>query len=1485
MKLKSILSLVMILVFNTFVNAQNVYENFQDGKIWIQLKDTELLNETVNRTGEVDPNVLENYSFVNSLKGQYAINSLSRPFSKATGRGSAPLVRTFLIEFDNHSSVENLINDLMSSGKLLYAEKVPLDKTSLTPNDPLFGSEWGLTQIQAELAWNVSVGSASVIVATVDNAIQINHADLSAQIWVNPGEIASNGIDDDGNGYVDDVNGWDVGNNDNNPNPLNTSWDHGTHVAGTTGATTNNGTGVASIGFGITIMPVKATSNSASPNAVTNGYDGIYYAALNGAHVINCSWGGYGYSSTGQNVVNWAWNQGSIVVAAAGNDNLNMDSGGNAHYPSNYNNVVCVASSTTGDVKSSFSNYGSAVDVTAPGSSIRSTVPFGNYAYMSGTSMASPLVSGLLGLMISANPGLPQQDYVDCLISSCDNINGPNPSYIGDLGGGRVNALTSVNCVVASLNNPPVADFSANFTTITAGGTVQFTDLSVYTPTTWAWNFDNLGVGGVTPATAGTQGPHNVTYNTPGVFEVSLTVTNVNGGDSEVKTAYINVVAAGACNTLNLDDPNFSSLASIHVGWTPTEYGAGPGNGFVAGNNIYGDEAKAEYFPSAMVGSSGFVTGTYVWFGTAYSGNPNKTISINVYDATGGIPSTVLGSEIVTMGDIDGGGIYYFAFDPPVAVPVSQEIAVGVDFSNLVWAGPDNDSLSIVTNNVAESGTSEGWEKWNNNNWYDYPSGWGAGNDWNHYIFPDLTSNPPIANITTSPLTICEGETVDFDATGSTYEDTLIWTFVGTSPASSSNITESVVYNTSGTYKAYLQVIGGGCANYAIDSVTITVNPNPNVIVTASDDEICLGDGPVTITATGAGSYLWSPGGQTSAAIVVNPTMTTTYSVAGTTAGCTGESTIQIIVGQFPVLAANITNVDCFGASTGAIDLTVSASSGNETFNWGVQGTNEDLSGIPAGTYPVTVTSEQGCVTNDSYIVTQPASPLTVTETITDASCGLSDGTVTLNMSGGTPGYTEDWGAANPSALPGGSHPYTVTDANGCVWNGSAIVTNPSAPTVTLNSSTNVTCFGGTDGTATINITGGTPGYTENWGAQNPVALPAGTHSVQVTDMANCVGSLNIVISQPAAITTSPAVTQVDCNGASTGVVVLNTAGGTPGYTEDWGANNPIALAAGSYSVNITDANGCTSNANVTVTEPTAISANSSINTPSCNGDMDGVVTLTISGGTPAYTEDWGTDDPNAIGAGTYNPTITDANGCVFVLPVTVTEPALITTAPVVTDVSCFGANDGAVALNVAGGTPTYTADWGGNNPNLLGPGTYNPTITDANGCTGSATVTVTEPPALAISAVITNENAGTGSDGAIDITVTGGIPPYTFLWSNGATTEDIAGLDSGTYTVTVTDANGCTINDSYYVNFSNVGISPWEAKGFKLYPNPANEQVTIQLAGNFIYELRNDLGQIIYSGNGTDIELIEVSNLSDGIYFIRILQDQESLDVKFVKL
>ena len=357
----------------------------------------------------------------------------------------------------------------------------------------------------------MSTGSANTVVAIVDDAVAITHPDLSPVIWTNSGEIPNNNVDDDNNGYIDDVEGYDVADQDSNPGPDSpiSSYDHGTHVAGIAGAASNNGTGVASIGYNLSIMAVKSTT---SASAITHGYEGVVYAVTAGADVVNMSWGGSGSSTTYQNVMNWANGQGVVLVAAAGNDGVSS-----TFYPAGYNNVISVASTTTGDVKSGFSNYGSWIDICAPGSAIYSTVPGGGYAYKQGTSMASPMVAGLCGLMLSLNPGLLPSDIENCLTTTADNINSANPTYIGQLGAGRINALAAMNCISATLNNPPIADFQPSAISILQGQSVSFTDQSIYNPTTWNWTFS-----GGSPASFNGQTPGPITYNTAGTFPASV---------------------------------------------------------------------------------------------------------------------------------------------------------------------------------------------------------------------------------------------------------------------------------------------------------------------------------------------------------------------------------------------------------------------------------------------------------------------------------------------------------------------------------------------------------------------------------------------------------------------------------------------------------------------------------------------------------------------------------------------------------------------------------------------------------------------------------------------------------------------------------------------------------------------------------------------------------------------------------------------------
>ena len=381
----------------------------------------------------------------------------------------------YRLEVADFNKVDLIISQLNKISDIEYAEKVPLFKKTLTPNDPSYNSSnaWGLYQIQASTAWDVSVGNSNIIVAIVDDAVEITHSDLSPSIWTNPGEIPNNGIDDDNNGYIDDVNGFDVADDDNDPNPDSpiSSYDHGTHVAGIAGAATNNNTGIASIGFGVSLLPVKATN---SATAVTHGYDGVIYAVNAGAHVINMSWGGSNSSTTGQNIVDWAYNQNIVLVGAAGNDDVSTQ-----HYPAAYTNVIAVASTTVGDAKSGFSNYGSWIDISAPGSAIYSTIPGNGYATKQGTSMASPMVAGLCGLMLSLNPTLPPSNIKSCLLNSADNIDAANASYVGQLGAGRINALAAMNCISATLSLPPTANFSSNTQNILEGQSVTYTIINL----------------------------------------------------------------------------------------------------------------------------------------------------------------------------------------------------------------------------------------------------------------------------------------------------------------------------------------------------------------------------------------------------------------------------------------------------------------------------------------------------------------------------------------------------------------------------------------------------------------------------------------------------------------------------------------------------------------------------------------------------------------------------------------------------------------------------------------------------------------------------------------------------------------------------------------------------------------------------------------------------------------------------------------------
>jgi subtilisin family serine protease len=296
------------------------------------------------------------------------------------------------------------------------------NEPSRIPNDPYFHQQWSFSQIGAPMIWHYTTGSPDILIAIVDSGIQLDHPDLVDKIWTNPGEIPGNHLDDDGNGKVDDLHGWHfyhlyTGSGFVPAEDANVSDDfgHGTHVAGIAAAATDNSVGIAGLAWGTRILPVKVLDEYGS-GWYSDIAAGIIYAADNGAKIINLSLGGESDSLLLHSAVDYARNRGALVVAAAGNNS------GPVYFPAAYDPVLAVAATDENDQRPAFSNYGPQVDLAAPGTNIYSTWYRSNYFSKSGTSMATPHVSGVAALLWSRNPNLTADEITDILIHSTVDI-------------------------------------------------------------------------------------------------------------------------------------------------------------------------------------------------------------------------------------------------------------------------------------------------------------------------------------------------------------------------------------------------------------------------------------------------------------------------------------------------------------------------------------------------------------------------------------------------------------------------------------------------------------------------------------------------------------------------------------------------------------------------------------------------------------------------------------------------------------------------------------------------------------------------------------------------------------------------------------------------------------------------------------------------------------------------------------------------------
>ncbi|MBN2681254.1 MAG: gliding motility-associated C-terminal domain-containing protein, partial [Bacteroidales bacterium] len=649
--------------------------------------------------------------------------------------------------------------------------------------------------------------------------------------------------------------------------------------------------------------------------------------------------------------------------------------------------------------------------------------------------------------------------------------------------------------------------------------------------------------------------------------------------------------------------------------------------------------------------------------------------------------------------------------------------------------------------------------------------------------------------------------------------------------------TEDISGLAPGTYFVTVEDVNGCTAS---DSETIT-EPTEIIITPSITNPHCgLADGSISIAVTGgSGVYAnhdWSPDGFTGDGTITYSNLPAgLYSVTTTdNEGCTASASIPIsdeVPGTLSFI--NVVNNTCFGNTNGSATVQITGGDAIATYDWSPDGFTGDgtdtYSDLPAGFVNIMVTDINGCVYAGNIEITEPDS-IEITGVTTDVLCfGDCNGEIDLSVIGGTIPYSFAWTGGylseDISGLCANTYSVTITDDNGCTNTTDFIVNEPLAPITLSLTGTDASCNGENDGTIDLSVSGGTLPLSFEWSSgiltEDLVGLIAGTYTVTVTDDNGCTASDSYTINEPTAISANATIVNSHCT-LSDGSVALTVSGGAGGYSYDWspdgftgdGTDTYSDLPAGTYDVEITDATGCSITEAYIVTDEDAgtLSFIDVQNNP-CFGNSLGQATVEITGGAGGYTYLWSVSASSQItqtainlDANTHFVTVTDLNGCQLLGSIEITEPDELIISLTGTDILCNGECTGEIDLTVSGGTIPYGFVWSNfettEDLTALCEGTYFVTVTDDNSCEASDNITISQPP-LPIDIVLTGTdvNCFGGNDGAIDMTVSGGTAPYTFEWSNTELTEDISGLIAGIYNVTVTDANGCTAEDSYTIN------------------------------------------------------------------------------------
>lgn len=772
-------------------------------------------------------------------------------------------------------------------------------------------------------------------------------------------------------------------------------------------------------------------------------------------------------------------------------------------------------------------------------------------------------------------------------------------------------------------------------------------------------------------------------------------------------------------------------------------------------------------------------------------------------------------------------------------------------------------------------------------------------------ITPNLTFTNATCNGT------CNG-TASVNPTGGTPPIAVTWS----PPPGGGQGTNNATGLCAGNYNVLL-VDANGCSVTVPFTIT---QPPPIVPNPTQTNASCFGvcDGVATVVPSGGSgpySFVWTPapgGGQGSG--TATGLCAGVYSVLITdqATGCTATQPFTIIAPPAIDIQGTVTDASCSSACDGGISIVINGAIPPFTITWSPsppsgQGT-QAISGLCAGDWNCTFINSNGCDTTVTFTVNAPP-PIDASVETTDVTCaGQCDGVATCPaVTGGTAPYSFLWSPAPGSGqgtdtandLCAGNYTLLITDANGCDTT-IAFTINEPPPLQVVPSQTNVTCGGVCDGTASVVVSGGVPGYTYSWspapgggqGTANATGLCPGAYSVLITDANGCTFTQPFTILDAVPLQVSLQVLPASCPSACDGSAGVIVTGGQAPYSYDWqplpgggqGTPNVTGLCAQAYVLTITDFLGCDTTIAFTVPAPPPIDVTGTVTDPTCSGDCDGMIDLVVTGGNGTFSYVWspqpgtgqGTANAGGLCAGNFQVTVS-SGVCDTTLTFQLIAPPPIDASLMTTDPTCAGECDGAASIAVSGGNAPYSYVWapapitGQGTPDAvdLCAGNYTVQVIDAAGCDTTIAFTINDPPPMVVDLSTTPASCGGACDGTASIAVSGGVGPYSYDWQpvpgGGQGTPDATGLCPGAYTLTVTDANGCVVVTPFIISTPS-GIDAQFSSTPASCGNNCDGTITVAASGGlppYVWTWSPEPG----AGQGTP----NVSGLCPGIWTLQI--------------